>query len=92
MSVFVQYSTGPMTAEQYDEALRRVQEVGDEWPPDGLEYHVCFGPDANLQVIDVWSSRAQFEQFGQWLRPILEHVGVHADEWEVSEIYHAVRP
>jgi hypothetical protein len=91
MSVLVRYSTGPMTVEQYDEALRRVQAVAGEWPPDGLEYHVCFGRDKNLHVIDVWYSRAQFEAFGQWLSPLLEHVGVHLDEYKVSEIYNAMR-
>ncbi len=91
MSVLVGYSTGPMTAEQYDEALRRVQAVADNWPPDGLEYHVCFGRDTNLHVIDIWYSREQFEQFGQWLRPLLEHVGVRLEECEVSEIYNAMR-
>ena len=57
MSVLVRYSTGPMTAEQYDEALRRVQAVAGEWPLHGLEYHVCFGRDKNLQVIDVILAR-----------------------------------
>jgi hypothetical protein len=92
MSVLVRYSTVRMTAEQYEEALLRVQAVGGQWPPDGLEDHVCFGLEQNLQVIDVWSSRAQFEEFGRWLSPLLEHVGVHLDQWEVSEIHNAVRP
>lgn len=79
-----------MTAEQYEEALRRVQTLADRWPPRGLEYHVCFGTDATLQVIDVWKSREQFDEFGRWLRPLLEHVGVHVGEWEVADIHNAV--
>lgn len=91
MSVLVRYETGPMTAEQYDEALRRVQAVAGEWPPHGLEYHVCFGTDHKLQVIDIWSSREQFDQFGQWLKLLLEHVGVHLVESRISEIHSAFR-
>jgi hypothetical protein len=91
MSVLVLYSTGPMTVAQYNEALRRVHAVADDWPPYGLESHVCFGRDNNLHVIDIWSSRERFEEFGQWLSPLLEHVGVHLNECKVSEIYNAMR-
>ena len=90
MSVLVRYSTGPMTTEQYDEALRRVQALADEWPPRGLEYHVCFGAAEKLQVVDVWHSRDQFDAFGQWLRPLLEHVGVHVGGWEVADTHNVV--
>ena len=91
MSVLVRYSTGPMTVEQYDEALRRVLAVAGQWLPDGLEYHVCFGRGTNLHVIDIWYSREQFDEFGHWLRPLLQGVGVQLDECEVSEIHNAMR-
>jgi hypothetical protein len=89
--VLIRYSPGPLTAKQYEETLVRVQAVGGEWPPDGLEYHVCFGPDGALQVIEVWSSRAKLDAFRQWFTPLVSHVGVDVGKWEVFEVHHVVR-
>ena len=69
MRVLTHYSPASMTAEQYDEATRLIVEI--EFPPEGLEYHVCFGSDGQLQITEIWSSREQLEAFGQWLRPVL---------------------
>ena len=45
MSIVVRLPPGG-TTEEYDEVTRRVQESG-QWPPDGLEFHVAFGPSDN---------------------------------------------
>lgn len=47
-----------------------------EWPPAGLDYHVCFGSDGNLKVSEIWNSREQFEAFGERLMPILAGAGI----------------
>ena len=39
MSVLIRFAPESLTAEQYDEAIRK---LGDE-APDGCEFHVCFG-------------------------------------------------
>jgi hypothetical protein len=41
MSIVVRFLPTALTAQQYDEAVRRLEESGD-FPPDGLDYHVCF--------------------------------------------------
>ena len=53
MSVLIRFAPASLSVEQYDEAVRRIQENG-EWPPDGMEYHVCFGSDGNLRVSEIW--------------------------------------
>ncbi|MBK5117765.1 MAG: hypothetical protein JJE23_12715, partial [Thermoleophilia bacterium] len=53
MSILIRFAPASMTVPQYDETVRRLGEVGD-WPPDGLEYHVCFGTDPNLRVSEIW--------------------------------------
>jgi hypothetical protein len=89
MSIVVRFSPASMTAQQYDEASRRVQESLD-WLPDGLEYHVCFGPDGNLRVTEIWDSREQMEAFAERLMPLLADAGIQfSGEPEVFEIHQA---
>jgi hypothetical protein len=80
----------PVTAEQYDESIRRLKEAGD-FPPDGLEYHVCFGPSDNLRVSEIWESMEQFNAFGERLMPLLADVGINPGEPEILEIHNIIR-
>jgi len=90
MSILIRFAPASMTAPQYDETVRRLGEVGD-WPPDGLEYHVCFGTDPTLRVSEIWDSREQLEAFGERLMPVLSEVGIDPGEPEVVEIHSIVR-
>lgn len=42
MSIVVRFNPTNVTTEKYDESLKRLKEAG-QWPPDGLDYHVCSG-------------------------------------------------
>jgi hypothetical protein len=90
MSILIRFAPASMTAPQYDETVRRLGEVGD-WPPDGLEYHVCFGTDPTLRVSEIWDSREQLDAFGERLMPVLSEVGIDPGEPEVVEIHSIVR-
>lgn len=89
MSIVVRFSPDSMTSAQYDEVLRRCQETLD-WPPRGLEYHVCFGTDGDLRVSEIWDSRQDFEAFGEHLMPLLEESGIRfSGPPEIFEIHNA---
>ena len=60
MSVLIRFAPPSMTASQYDETVRRLEEVGD-WPADGLDVHVCFGTEPELRVSEIWDSREQLD-------------------------------
>ena len=90
MSVLVRFTPANATTQQYDESLRRLEEVGD-WPPDGLEYHVAFGPNSSLRVSEIWDSREQLEEFGKRLMPVLADIGIDPGEPELLEIYNIVK-
>jgi hypothetical protein len=91
MSMLVRFSPASLTSDRYDEVKRRLNEAGS-WPPDGLEYHVCFGSDGELKVSEIWASNDQFEAFGQHLGPILEEVGVNMTAPpEVTDVYNEER-
>jgi hypothetical protein len=94
VKVIVRYSIPSMTPEQYDEATIQIEAIGREWPPRGLEYHAAFRSDESLLVVEVWSSRKQLHEYGQWLLPLLANVGVDVDvaETDVSEIHNIITP
>ena len=89
MSIMVRYHPASMTAEQYDATGPQMEAAGI-WPPDGLDYHVCFATDEGLMVSEVWDSREQWEAFGQKLMPALGEGGIQMaaepDVFEVHEI------
>ena len=91
MSVLVRFApTSVTTTEQYDETIRRLEGTGG-FPPDGLEYHVCFLVGENVRVSEIWDSLEQFRAFGERLMPILAEVGVDPGEPELLEIHNIVR-
>ena len=89
MSIMVRYHPASMTAEQYDATGPKMEAAGI-WPPDGLDYHVCFATSEGLTVSEVWDSREQWEAFGQKLMPALGEGGIQMsaepDVFEVHEI------
>ena len=90
MSVLIRFAPASLTAEQYDESIRRLEEQGD-FPPDGLELHVCFGSGSNLRVSEVWSSQEQLQAFGERLMPLLADVGIEPGEPEIIEVHNVIK-
>lgn len=90
MSVLARFAPASLTTEQYDESIRRLQEAGD-FPPDGLDYHVCFGSDGNLRVSEIWDSQEQMEAFGERLMPVLADIGIEVNAPEFLEIHNIVK-
>jgi hypothetical protein len=91
MSILVRFEPASVTTtEQYDETIRRLEQGGD-FPPDGLEYHVCFHADGLLRVSEVWASREQFDAFGQRLMPLLGEMGIDPGEPKILEVHNTIR-
>ena len=92
MSIVVRFSPTALTAATYDETLRRLEAADGAFPPDGLDYHICFGSDGDLRVSEIWDSREQFEAFGERLMPILLDAGVEfSGPPEVFEVHNALK-
>jgi hypothetical protein len=92
MSLVVRFSPANLTAEKYDESIRRHEEAGIALPPDGMDLHVCFGSDGNLRVSEIWDSREQLEAYGQQLMPILADVGIElSGEPEILEVHNIIK-
>jgi len=88
MSIVVRFSPATLTAEKYDGTNKKFEEAGLEFPPDGMDYHVCFGTDGDLRVSEIWDSREQFEAFGERLMPLLADAGIEfSAEPEIFEVH-----
>jgi hypothetical protein len=91
MSVLVRFTpVSATTTEQYDETIRRLEAAGD-FPPPGMDYHVCFLLDGDVRVGEIWDSREQLEAFGERLMPLLAEVGIDPGEPEILEIHNIIR-
>ncbi len=90
MSIVVRFTPAGLTADQYGTAVRMLEDQG-AFPPEGLDYHVCFGPDGGLLVSEIWDSEEQFAAFGKLLTPVLAEAGIKAADppvhFEVHNIF-----
>jgi len=90
MSIVVRFTPASLTQQQYDETVRRMQEDGT-FPPEGMDYHVCFGEEGRLRVSEIWDSREQWQAFGERLMPVLADVGIDPGDPDVFEVHNVVR-
>ena len=89
MSILVRYHPQNLTAEQYDAVVRREQ-ASPTYPPDGREYHVCFGTDGDLNVSEIWESVGHLQAYGEILMPMLSDAGIQfSAEPEIIEVHRA---
>ncbi len=92
MSIVVRFHPTSMTTAKYDDTIRRHEEAGIELPPDGMDYHICFGSDGDLRVSEVWDSQEQFEAYGERLMPILADAGIELSrEPEIFEVHKIIK-
>ena len=90
MSILVRFNPPSLSAEQYDETISKLESQGD-FPPDGLDLHVCFGSDGSLKVSEVWDSQEQFDAFGERLMPVLEDAGIDPGQPEVIDVHNVIK-
>ena len=87
MSVVVRFPPSNMSKQQYH-AVRGDLEGAGDWPTEGCQMHVCFGPEDDIRVSEVWESADQFRAFGDKLRPSLEQAGIQmSGEPEVFDVH-----
>ena len=90
MSWVIRFAPPSLTAEQYDAAVRRLEEQG-VFPADGLDYELCFGSGDRMKVSQVWDSQEQMAAFGERLTPILAELGIDPGRPEVMEVHNIIR-
>jgi hypothetical protein len=90
MTIGIYFRPASMSADQYDDIIKRLEAAGSGTPAGRL-HHVCFGADDSLQVFDIWESQQAFDNFGATLMPILQEVGVDPGQPMIEPV-HSVIP
>lgn len=89
MAIGVYFSPAALSAEQYEESIKRLRQAGAGHPP-GRVFHATFGSPAKLSVFDVWTSQAAFDKFGKTLMPIAQQMGVDLGPPQVMQIHKTI--
>ena len=87
MSVVVRFPPSNMSKQQYESVRGELERAGD-WPAEGCQLHVCFGPEDNLRVSEVWESAEKQQAFAEKLGPRIEQAGMQlSGEVEVLNVH-----
>jgi hypothetical protein len=89
LAIVVKFAVSGMSADKYEEVLRRLQDAG-LGAPAGRLHHVSYGSPDDLQVVDVFDSPESLEAFGKALGPILGDAGIKAQP-DVQPVYKIIR-
>jgi hypothetical protein len=81
----------PMSAQKYDECIKRLKKAG-AGHPRGRVYHASFGSPDNLAVFDIWASQAAADKFGKTLMPILQELSIDPGQPMVMPIHSVIVP
>ncbi len=90
MAFLLKFDLASMSARVYDELIVRLEKVGADVPP-GLLYHVVYGNPDRLQVVDIWESAEQFQEFGATLAPTLRELDTQLLEPDVSQVHNLIK-
>ncbi|HTE86803.1 MAG TPA: hypothetical protein VK821_18975 [Dehalococcoidia bacterium] len=89
MSIGVYVHPASLTAQQYDDAFRRLEQAG-AGKPKGRIFHSCFGESGGLSVYEAWESQADYDAFGKTLMPILAEIGIDPGTPDVVPMHNLV--
>ena len=90
MAIGVYFHPASMNKAQYDEVIQRLEQAG-RGSPKGRQYHSCFGEGNHLMVFDIWDTQADFEKFGETLRPILASVSLDPGAPDIMPIVNIIK-
>ena len=74
MCIVVRFPPSNMSKQQYEAIRSELEEPG--LAGRGCRLHVCFGPEDNIRVSEVWESEEQFRAFGDTPMPKVQQTGV----------------
>ena len=86
MAIMAVFHAQGMTAAQYDEAIRRLEESG-EGAPQARRFHVAAVLDDETFSVDVWESEEALARFGAVLAPIVAALGLTPPQPEVYPVH-----
>ena len=86
MAIMAVFHAQGMSADQYDEAIRKLEEAG-EGAPEGRRFHVAAVTSGETFSVDVWESEEALGRFGAVLAPIVAGLGLTPPQPEVYPVH-----
>ncbi len=71
---------------QYTDIVRRLEQT-EAGTPAGRLYHNWYSTAGQLQVTEIWESRAHFERFHPTRERLLQQMGVNAREFVATPVH-----
>ena len=90
MSILATFSPPSMTAEQYDQIVKRLYDDGIQ-PAPGLNTEIAYGSGDQLKVLVLFESIEKFEAFGARLGPILEEFKMDPGGPTIFEVHNVIQ-
>jgi hypothetical protein len=90
MAMGFYFGSATFTADQYDAAIKKLDEAG-AGAPAGRQYHVALEAGGNIQVFDVWDSQESFDAFGATLLPIMSGIGADPGAPMVAPVHNIIK-
>ena len=91
MAICVHLVPVSMNAGQYEQAVKMVAETAGD-APAGRLYHVCFGDADKLQVIDIWRSQAEWDDFSPLVAKASEQFGAEVASIDIKPVQNIITP
>jgi hypothetical protein len=73
-----------LTIDQYNKARKGLEASGAN--TTGRKHHSCFGEDGQLMVFEIWDSQENYEDFGKFLMPVLQEVGIVPSTQDIMHV------
>jgi hypothetical protein len=73
-----------LTIDQYNDARKGLDASGADMT--GRKHHSCFGEDGQLMVFEIWDSQENYEDFGKFLMPVLQEVGIVPSTQDIMHV------
>lgn len=74
-----------MTLAQYNDIVRRLEQTG-AGTPAGRLYHNWYSAAGQLQVTEIWESRAHFDRFHPTRERLLRQMGVNDKDFVAASV------
>lgn len=91
MAICVHLVPVSMNAGQYHQAVKLIAEAGQGAPPGRL-YHVTFGSGNKLEVVDVWRTQAEWDDFSAFVMKASEQVGIEVKSLTIEPVVDIIKP
>lgn len=89
MAIVAIYTPEKMSLEQYYGIVRHIEQAGLSEPPGRL-YHVCYGKEGELWMLEVWESQGELDAYREQILPILKVSGVIPGQSEVTTVQNII--